>query len=261
MAPPTLLRIPFSHFCRKAEWGLTQAGLPYDALDVRIWDMAHTHRVNPHGTVPVLRVGDHLLQDSHDILVWADEHRDPSHPALYPQGQRLAVADWETRMGQSAGAATRLEAYRALQAEPGRGKRYDLPLSLRVPPVARRVFLGVLKHYKARRSEATDPGVVRSAIEETAARLEATGTGYLFGAQPTAADVTTAALLEPCRLFIDSPAYQGVGGWDIVDDFVTRVKPQTTTLRRSRRVKEADWRAWEALNLTQGVLDHGPMAA
>lgn len=245
-AVPVLLRIPFSHFCRKAEWGLTQARIPYDALDVAVWQMRNAPRANPKGgTLPVLRIGDRLLMDSHDILVWADEHRDHATAALYPESCKLKVAGWESWAGTVVGPAVRRESYRALHEDPSLGKGYDLPLAMRLPIVARRMYLGILKHYKARRFEAEDPATLRQALARIAARLH--GHDYLFGPLPTAADIATAALFEPLTLIAERKGYAQEPGWETVKGLIDRVRPATTTLRGARPVRGRDWDEWEAV--------------
>ncbi|HUR62821.1 MAG TPA: glutathione S-transferase N-terminal domain-containing protein [Candidatus Thermoplasmatota archaeon] len=243
MARPVLLRIPFSHFCRKAEWGLTQASIEYDTLDVKLWQMKHARRANPRqGTVPVLRTDDGVLVDSHDILAWADAHRGEGAKPLFPEGIRSEVEAWEAWAGDEIAPAVRREAYRALHAHPSRGRAYGAPLYARLPFVGRRLVLAVLKHYKARRFEAADPPAIRAAIDRVAGQLTLTGTGYLLGPHATAADHAVAALLEPLALVRE--AYDGPG-LSLVEAYVARVRPARTTRQDGRAVRERDWRALE----------------
>src|SRR5690349_21426716 len=102
---PTLLRMPFSHFCHKAEWGLTQAGVPYRSLDVRLVRMNDLYRANPEGTVPVLRVGNELLFGSHAVLRWVEAHKAPAAPSLYPPGLKPQVEAWESWADANLGSA------------------------------------------------------------------------------------------------------------------------------------------------------------
>ncbi|MCA1810511.1 MAG: glutathione S-transferase family protein [Halobacteriales archaeon] len=253
-----LLRIPFSHFCRKAEWGLAQAGIPYDALDVPLWQMRHAWRANPRqGTVPVLRVPEGVLMDSHDILAWADAHRVPAAAPLYPDGLRAEVEEWESWAGDVVGPAVRREAYRALHRHPGAARAYGAPTYTRIPLLSRRMFLAVLRHYKARRFEATDPPLLRAAVDRAAHQLTLTGTGYLLGRHPTAADHAVAALLEPLRL---AKGYDGPA-WRLVSAYIERVKPRTTTLATARRVRRKDWDALEAAAKATPLAASPPLAS
>ncbi|MEA3166704.1 MAG: glutathione S-transferase [Thermoplasmata archaeon] len=247
MAEPVLLRMPFSHFCRKAEWGLTQAGVAYTTLDVRLIDMADQKRANPEGTVPVLRVGDELLFGSHAVLRWAEAHKSPAAPSLYPPGTKPQVEAWESWADATLGSAVRREAYRALHAKPSLAGQHGLPLWMRTS-FARRFYLGVLKLLKARRFEADDPKAIREGVSTIVSQLGRSGTGYLFGAHPTAADQATAALLEPLVPAAAERGYDRLPGWPHLVAYIARVRPATTTRSGGKAVREADWREFERLN-------------
>jgi glutathione S-transferase len=247
VAEPVLLRMPFSHFCRKAEWGLAQARVPYATLDVRLVKMADQKRANPEGTVPVLRVGDELLFGSHAVLRWAEANKAPGAPSLYPSSLKAQVEAWESWADQTLGSVVRREAYRALHARPGLAGGHGLPLWMRTP-FARRFYLGVLKLLKARRFEAEDATAVREAVATIVGQLGRSGTGYLFGSQPTAADVATAALVEPLLPAADERGYARLPGWAHVAAYVARVRPAGTTRTSGRAVREADWVEFERLN-------------
>jgi glutathione S-transferase len=239
--------MPFSHFCRKAEWGLTQAGVPYRTLDVRLVKMKDLFRANPEGTVPVLRVGDELLFGSHAVLRWAEAHKVPSAASLYPASIKAQVEAWEAWADSTLGSAVRREAYRALHESPSLAAGHGLPLWMRTP-FARRFYLTVLKVLKARRYDAEDPVTIRAAVDTIAAQLGRTGTGFLFGAKPTAADLATAALLEPLVPAAALRGYQTLPGWKAVAQHVERVRPTATTRTTSHRITEKDWLEFEALN-------------
>lgn len=247
---PVLLRIPFSHYCRKAEWGLTHAGIEYDALDVKLWEMKHARRANPgEGTVPVLRVGESLVFGSHNILTWAEEHKATDALPLYPQKWAVQIGLWESWADQAVGPVTRREAYRQMHDRPGTFRGYpDIKFWMTLPPT-RRLYLAVLKHYKARRFDATDPDAVRDIVNKVFEQLAKAGTDYLFVDYPTAADYATAAFLEPLLPCAAPRGYDQEPGWGEVEDFVRRVKPARTLRHSTRRVKENDWLAFERTNL------------
>lgn len=249
---PTLLRMPFSHYCRKAEWALAHARVPYRTLDVRLVRMKDLYRANPEGTVPVLRVAspagtDELLFGSHAVLRWAEAHRPPGAPSLYPAAHKAQVEAWEAWADATLGAPVRREAYRALHARPSLAAGHGLPLWMRTP-LARRFYLAVLKLLKARRFEEADRAALRDAVGHISAQVAKTGTGFLFGAQPTAADFATAALLEPLVPMARHLGYTELLGWDRVAAFVERVRPAGTSRLGGRRIREADWREFERLN-------------
>lgn len=254
MAEPVLLRMPFSHFCRKAEWGLTAAGIAYSSLDVRLVKMGDLYRANPEGTVPVLRVAgpgghDELHFGSQAVLRWADSHRSMTAPPLYPPAVRSQVETWESWADTTLGSTVRREAYRALHDRPSLAAGHGLPLWMRTP-FARRFYLAVLKLLKARRYEAVDAESVRTGLAQIAGQLKRMGTGFLFTTHATAADFATAALLEPLVPAARHRGYDRLPGWDAVEPYIARLRPAATTRTGGRRVTEADWTEFERLNAT-----------
>ncbi|MEA3190451.1 MAG: glutathione S-transferase [Thermoplasmata archaeon] len=242
---PLLLRIPFSHYCRKAEWGLTHAGIEYDTLDVALWQMKHARRANPkEGTVPVLKLDDRLVLGSGDILQWAEENKAGAAAPLYPSPE---VAEWERWADEAIGPPARREAYRALHADPRLLKGYPEAPRYMAWPVARRLYLNILRHYKARRFEATDPAALREALARVAARLAERGTGFLCASHPTAADYATAALLEPLVAVAHARGLDDAPGWPAVAAFVARVRPTRLLRRRRRSLHWWHWRRFERL--------------
>jgi glutathione S-transferase len=247
VAEPVLLRMPFSHFCRKAEWGLTGAGVPYSSIDVRLVKMQDLYRANPEGTVPVLRVGDDLLFGSQAVLRWADGHRALTAPPLDPPAVKADVEDWESWMDSTLGTAVRREAYRALHRRPSLAGRHGLPLWMRTP-FARRFYLTVLKLLKARRFDEEDADAVREGVARVAEQLRRTGTGFLFASHATAADFATAALMEPLVPAAENRRYDKLPGWEAIVPFIERVRPAATTRTGGRPILEADWKEFERLN-------------
>jgi glutathione S-transferase len=87
---PTLVTIPFSHFCEKARWALDHARLAYSeeghvpGLHRRAVKRARGRA----GSVPVLVLDDgHVLDDSPLIVRWADSHAASGCGLLPPEGK------------------------------------------------------------------------------------------------------------------------------------------------------------------------------
>lgn len=262
---PVLLRIPFSHYCRKAEWGLSYRGIPYDALDISIPKMRQMHRANPgEGTVPVMLAEGQMVFGSGAILRWADAHAaaapsatdrgpvrrwpgdDAGPTALYPAGSDDAVGDWERWADEEVGPVARREAYRAAYGHPwafaaGRPHIW-FGITLYRP-----VLLAVLKHYKMRRYEEADQEAVPQIIARIDAQLAESGGPYLFGATLTAADLATAALVAPLRFAGKAHGHMDQPGWHEVMGYVATVRPEQTLLRGRRRIRERDWRFLEGV--------------
>jgi glutathione S-transferase len=95
---PTLVTIPFSHFCEKARWALQHAGVAFDE-EGHVPGMhrfaVQQARGRP-GSVPVLVIDDvgraargGVLDDSPLIVRWADRHAPADRKLLPPQGSPL----------------------------------------------------------------------------------------------------------------------------------------------------------------------------
>jgi glutathione S-transferase len=87
---PTLLTIPFSHFCEKARWALDHARVSYreEGHCPGLHRRAVQQACGKAGSVPVLLLdGDGVLDDSPLIVRWADA-RASSDRKLLPSGGR-----------------------------------------------------------------------------------------------------------------------------------------------------------------------------
>jgi glutathione S-transferase len=89
---PTLVTIPFSHFCEKARWALDYARITYrEEGHLPIFHRLAVKRAcGKAGSVPVLVVeGERALDDSPLIIRWAD--------ARAPAGRKLLPSDGASR--------------------------------------------------------------------------------------------------------------------------------------------------------------------
>lgn len=240
---PALLRIPFSHFCKKAEWGLTQAGIGYDTLDMSPKGRMQIDRVAKHGRVPVMVVDGELIEGSDRILTWAAAHARPGTDALYPEAIRQQVQEWEVWAGEAVGPVTRREAYRVAYNQPSRLTRSRIVHLL--ARLGRGQVLGVLKYYKVRRFDDHDRETIPKIVANVVAELRRQGTGYLVGTRPTAADVAVAALSQPLLYAEPARDYAALDGWDEFATFVRRMRPRRTTRRRRRWMTQRRWRQTE----------------
>ncbi len=185
---PELVRLSFSHYCRKVEWALQAAGIRYKARNVTFRMLADFGDMHPDGTVPLLAVDGERIAGSSAILRWIDNVADLG---LYPAGQP-DVAAWEAWADETIGPVARRTAYRAIHAKPTSYTRN--PVLWAVFAAGRGAVLNILKFYKARRTEASDPVDLDAAIDRVLENLEGP---FLFGEAPTAADYAVAALLQP----------------------------------------------------------------
>lgn len=244
-ARPQVFGIPFSHYCQKAEWGLTQAGISYDYVSISLLKMPQLPKITRTGLVPIMVVEDQLIEGSDRILAWAADHAAADTEPLYPEEIADNVRQWEQWAGDEVGPLARREAYRVAYNEPFKFTgRWSIRLGARL---ARRVILNILKLYKMRRYEEDDARNVPRIIVKVTSRLRATGTGYLLTDHATAADHAVAALLKPLLYAERARRYHEEEGWPLVKEFIEGIQPPRTTRKSRRSIRESDWSTLERL--------------
>ncbi len=84
-----LITIPISHYCEKARWALTRAGLPYrEERHVQGIHRLAARRAGGGVTVPVLVTPEGAIGESALILQWVDAHTPPERRLLPSDGAR-----------------------------------------------------------------------------------------------------------------------------------------------------------------------------
>lgn len=231
-----LYRIPFSHYCQKVEWAMTHAGMEYDAIDISLVKMPRLPKVTKSGTVPALEVDGQLIEESQAIMEWLAKQCPDVE--WYPEGAWA----WEHRMDEEMGPVGRREAYRVAYAEPF---KFNVPWMQRLLlRSVRPILLNVVKYYKVRRYEEEDVLARERLTAEIASQLG--DKPYLFGDQPCAADFATAALARPLLYVDEARGYEGEE-WTKVVQYILRMKPERTTLRKAKKIREKDWTRLESL--------------
>jgi glutathione S-transferase len=236
-----VVRIPFSHYCRKVEWGLSQAGIPY-----RTWDLLPTKArrladATQHGLVPVLITDDGIIEGSDHILPWAAQRAAQGTPPLYPDDAADEVRRWEQWAGDEVGPVARREAYRVWYEDPGHLTTRRIVHFVARP--TRKLALGILKHYKARRYDEADRAAIPGLFARIRDGLADASTGYLVTDAPTAADLSVAALAEPFLHAAPGRDYDATEGWAETAAFVRRVRPRKVLRRGSTWMRQRHWKA------------------
>ncbi|MEZ4394040.1 MAG: glutathione S-transferase N-terminal domain-containing protein [Polyangiales bacterium] len=197
-----LVTIPFSHYCEKARWALDRARVDY--VERPYLPLLHTPaamRAGSGRTVPVLVAEGRAVQDSTEILRWADARLDGA-ARLFPDGDAREVERLEARFDEALGPAARRWAYRYMLEDP---PRLFGMIRGRVPRWQTAVFRAGFPAIRALMKKGmriTPEGAARSlermreVFAEVAALL-ADGRPYLTGERFTAADLTFAALATP----------------------------------------------------------------
>ncbi|MGE0397339.1 MAG: glutathione S-transferase family protein [Kofleriaceae bacterium] len=195
---PTLITIPFSHYCEKARWALDACHIAYEE-DGHL-PLFHYLAVRGRKSVPILVADRERLADSTDIVRWADGHAPGTLIPSEARARDEALA-LEDDFDRSLGPATRRWGYfhllprKDLQHVMVRG----VPAwEARALTVARPLAVRVL----TRSLRIDEAGVERSRkkIEDAFATVEerlGDGRPYLVGDRFTIADLTFAALASP----------------------------------------------------------------
>ena len=198
-APLRLVTIGLSHFCEKARWGLTLAGIPW--VEEAHGPGLHVRAVRAVGgrrTTPVLVTPEGPLCDSTDILRYVDA-RMPAGRALFGPAEAAAL---EERFDQNIGPHVRRLVY--FHVLPVRG--LILPIMQAGIPSWERGLLwlifpllrGVMR--RAMRIDAAGAARSRTVLEgelDAVDALLADGRPWLAGSSFSAADLTLASLLAP----------------------------------------------------------------
>ena len=219
---PTLITIPFSHFCEKARWGADYAGFAYrergyaPGLHVRPMRRARGR------TVPVLVTSEATFKDSTDILKHLDSSLDGGRK-LYPTGavELREVDALVARFDHELGPAARLLAYHHLLPVPGKlasivaakrssGERFQLRVIISLVRPLIRKRMGIHDESAARAT-----ATIERVFADMSARLEqreggkgsAAARTFLAGDRFGAADLTFAALAAPVILPPGHPQY------------------------------------------------------
>lgn len=211
---PTLITIPFSHFCEKARWSLDRARAPYreEGHAPLLHKRAVMTACGKAGSVPVLVLdGDGVLDDSPLIVRWADS-RATSDRKLLPSGGReldeaLAL---EHHFDVDLAPHTRRLAY--FHMLPDRARITSL-MGIAIPRgehTAVRFAFPLLRGLMRRAMKIDAEGAVRSrdkvrsVFDEVGARL-ADGRPYLMGDRFGAVDIAFASLASPVILPDEHP--------------------------------------------------------
>jgi len=204
MTRPLMISIPFSHFCEKARWGLERAGIDFEEEGhLPIFHVRAVRRIGGARSVPTLRTPEGVLNDSTEILLWADERAAPEKK-LYPEAAEarqevLALEDWfDNRLGPDA----RRWVYSFVLPDRGILREiaaqgvpaWELRWLMFGLPLARALMRRGMRIYppQVARSLAT----LHETFDKIGERL-ADGRRFLVGDRLTAADITFASLAAP----------------------------------------------------------------
>ena len=110
---PQLFTFGISHYCERARWALDWHGV---AFEEQAWPpglhVLLARRIGaPSTTVPILRAGDQVLQESAAIVDWAERHATGTRPSLEPTGRVEEAAELEHSADRVLGPLVRRHLY------------------------------------------------------------------------------------------------------------------------------------------------------
>jgi glutathione S-transferase len=196
-----LITIPISHYCEKARWALTRAGLPFrEERHVQGIHRLAARRAGGGATVPVLVTPEGVLGESAQIIEWVDSRIAPERRLLPADAaERAAVQQLCARFDERLGPQSRRLIYVHMLADRPLAMRFNNEGVPRWEQSAMRVGFPVLERV-IRTALDIRPGV--EADDEAAvwrefdfaAGLLADGRAHLCGERFGAADLTFASL-------------------------------------------------------------------
>lgn len=200
---PVLVTIPVSHYCEKARWALSWAGIEFEERsNAPVFHLWANRKLGAGRTVPSLATTDGVLSDSTDILQWVDA-RMPDDTRIFgddPTGREAARL--EEYFDEKLGKMVRRAAYGMLLPSP------HLIQSLLTSGIsdfqqrALSVLFPVLLKQMVRSFKLTPAGIaeaeerIQLQFDEVASLL-ADGRPFLAGDRFTAADIAFCALAAP----------------------------------------------------------------
>ena len=201
------MTIPVSHYCEKARWAMTRAGIAFrEEGHLPVFNRFAGLRFGVWNSAPWLRWDEGLLRDSSDILRWVED-RAPEGRKLFPQDEKVRgeIAQWCQLFDDELGPTTRRLAYSWVlpnKAVAMRISSENVPalevLMMRLGFVL--VRAGMKRGLKIDSKHLTlARETVDRIFERVGLRLKA-GRKYLCGEAFSVADLTFAALAAPVVL-------------------------------------------------------------
>jgi glutathione S-transferase len=210
---PILYIFAISHFCEKARWALDYLQIEHDV--VHLAPALHSKLAKKLGlkssSLPILKLGEEVIQGSEKVIDWAEEQSDNSLKAV---GDNRRAQEIEDRLGDGIGVHTRRMFYSEALIEHSATVRpifmKDLPV---IPkaftwlmwPVIRRKMISRMDLGKEQGEQSV------KIIDQELTWLESMlfeSDGYLLGNTFSRVDLSAAALLARLASPPDHPSFK-----------------------------------------------------
>ena len=200
MPSPVLYIFSISHFCEKARWALDYLGVPYKLLVLAPGPhMALAKKLGlQRGSLPILQVGEEVIQGSSAIIDWAEQHKTNQRSLA-----RLddAASEMEQRLDDQLGVHVRRMFYSEALVEQSHtvkqvfqtGLSWSQRLMLNLSwPVVRKKMIKLMDLGKVQGDQSL--AIVAAELEWLDGLL-ADGRPFIMGDELSRLDITAASLL------------------------------------------------------------------
>jgi len=201
----TLYQFVISHYCEKVRWALDYKGLEYKIVNVIPGPhFFQIKRFAPGSSLPVIRDGNNIVQDSTFIIDYLD--RVYPQKLLTPKDEKLKreILEWEEFCDNEIGVHLRRFFYNTLLKDPPMVIRMFVQDGPWYAPIFYKLFFPVVKKIMIKAMNINEETAKRSeerlvkGMERVNQRVR--DHKYLVGDSLTRADITAASLLAPlCR--------------------------------------------------------------
>lgn len=202
MTRPILYQMAISHYCEKVRWALEYKSVPYKAVSLLPgFHTARAKKLTGASQLPILQLGDTVLNESSSILTFLDERYPQRSLMPADPGLQAEVTDWEQFADQEIGPHVRRVCYHTVlenkqtliaylsEHGPWYGKFIYAPLYPKLKTNMRK-----LMQISAQTSSESEVKLLQ-ALEKIQARLSTQH--FLVGDSFTRADLTVSALFAP----------------------------------------------------------------
>lgn len=218
MSKPQLHIFAISHYCEKARWALDYLGIDYELRYVPPGlHMLTAKRLGVRrSSLPILVVGDQVIQGSGEIIDWAEQVIPRDDRSLTPAGQHQACVEIEKRLDKVAGVHTRRYYYSEALVEYPETVRPIFTKDLTAPNrLLVRCTWGAVRRLMIKgmdlgrdQGQASRTRVVGE-LDWLDGLLE-DGRQFLVGEVFSRADMTAASLFSPLAMPDEHPTYVGL---------------------------------------------------
>jgi len=197
-----LYQFPISHYCEKIRWALDHKGIEYKKINLLPGlHLKHTKKIAKQSSVPVLIDGEHIVQNSNDIITYLDKTYAQKSLTPKDEDHKRQALEWENYVDKELGAHVRCVCYHILLDHP----EIVIPFFTHEGPWYGKLFMkfgfkklqSKMRYFMKINEETAQESYekMKLVIEKLYEHLQTNK--YLVGDEFTRADLAAASLLAP----------------------------------------------------------------